>query len=137
MKIFDSWLNQIRELGWDYYFPTVFLCLTGLRPSEACLSLSMLAEKGVKGYYNDQLKALEHFRFKGFLRQTKNCYLSFLSDKVLDLALHYGKPVSWNKIRCKIYQSGLKVRLHELRKVWATKLHDGGISLESVNLLQG
>jgi hypothetical protein len=27
----DSWFNQIRELGWDYYFPTVFMVLTGLR----------------------------------------------------------------------------------------------------------
>jgi hypothetical protein len=98
--------------------------LTGLRPSEACMSLSIVAEQGLEGYYNSKLIALEHFRFNQFLRWTKDCYLSFISENVCEKMLDYGQPVSWNKLCSKIARAGLKVRLHELRKVWATTLHE-------------
>jgi hypothetical protein len=133
----DDWLRQVRDLGWDYYFPIAFMRLTGLRPSEACMSLSLVAEHGSEGYYNKKLNALEHFRFDQFLRRTKNCCLSFISENLRDRMLKYGQPVSWNKLRSKIARAGLKVRLHELKKVWAITLHDHGVALESVTLLQG
>ena len=133
----EVWLGQVKMLGWEYYFPTVFMALTGLRPSEACLSLSMLAEKSGEGYYNKELKALEHFRSKVFLRRTKNAYISFVSERVLEEALAYGKSVSWNKMRSRIRRASLEVRFHDLRKAWATKLHESGIPQESVDLLQG
>ena len=133
----ETWVNATRSLGWEYYFPIVFMMLTGLRPSEACMSLSILSKEGCGNYYNGELGVLEHFRFDSFLRRTKNCYITFVSKETLEKALAYGETTSWNKLRLKVYRSGLKVRFSDLRKTWATTLHENGIPQESVDLLQG
>jgi hypothetical protein len=132
-----QWLDQTSKLGDEYSFPIAYMALTGLRPAEACLSLSTLAEKGTEGYFNKDLRALEHFRFNAFLRGTKNAYLSFLSDSLIERASAYAKPVSLNQLRKKTQRAGLPSRFGDLRKAWARRLRDNGVPQEQIDLLQG
>ena len=83
LSIIDTDLNAV--MGWlktaverlpDKYAATlIFDALTGLRPSEACRSVSLIAELSRKGkldrYFNSELSMLEHFKFPMFLRGSK------------------------------------------------------------------
>jgi hypothetical protein len=58
-----------------------FLALSGVRKTEAKMSFLKIQElakanKLNECYYNTETKLLEHFRFKEFLRGTKNLYVS-------------------------------------------------------------
>ena len=134
----DSWLEEARlHLSWDYWFPIAYTALTGLRASEACLSLSIIAEQGLEHYYNPRKLCLEHFRFQGFLRRTKNAFISIVSDTLLRELENWDKRVTWDKVRSRLKRLGLPCRLQDLRRNHATLLNMNGIPESIVDLLHG
>jgi hypothetical protein len=87
-----EWLfNILSKLPLKYKTALVYQTLTGLRPNEACMSLKLLGvlkeQNKLSDYYDRDLKMLQHFRYKQFLRKSKNAYISFISDSLLENAL--------------------------------------------------
>jgi hypothetical protein len=84
-------------------------------------------------------KALEHFRFPDiFLRETKKCYISFVTDDVLNIVKNIEKvPSSRNAIGKVCQRRGIKTDMHLTRKIFASWLRKEGIQPEIIDLLQG
>ena len=138
----DSWIEILKERAnswlWNY---VVFLGLSGLRPNEAVTALNLIKEGKLGSYLNREFMTLEHFRFsKLFLRNTKKAYVTVLTDKMLLLLENWekeGKRLTYDIVAGKIERLGLKVRLNQLRKNWATFLWKKGIPVELIDLCQG
>jgi len=78
-----------------------------------------------------------HFRYhKEFLRRTKNCYISFVPDDLVD-QIASSQPVSYYAIKCRLHRKGIKLRINELRDHFGTNLRKYGITKEEIDLLQG
>jgi len=137
------WFKEaVQKLPEKYSTVLVFAVVTGLRPDEACKSVKLLSELAEAGrldtYFNAQLNMLEHFRFPGlFIRGCKNCYISFVPQEVLNQILTVKPKVTVNALRKALQKAGLKVRIKDLRKLFATTVRDSGVSEEVVDLLEG
>jgi len=138
----DSWIENLKERadGWLWNY-VVFLGLSGLRPNEAVTALNLIKEGKLGSYLNREFMTLEHFRFsKLFLRNTKKAYVTVLTDKMLLLLENWekeGKRLTYDIVAGKIERLGLKVKLNQLRKNWATLLWKKGIPVELIDLCQG
>ncbi|KYH36136.1 MAG: hypothetical protein AYL29_015360 [Candidatus Bathyarchaeota archaeon B24] len=134
-----NWLSELKvRVEWRYYFPLAYMALTGLRVSEACMSLTLIAEHGVEGYYNPETSCLEHFRFGNlFLRRRKNAFISPVSKHLLSLAESYGTPITYYTLKCKFRRDGVPIRMGELRGFNATWLRTHGIEPELIDMVQG
>jgi len=131
-----KWAETVKSLGWRFYFPTALAFLTGLRAEEVFMVVRRVQQYGLNGYYNPEFEALEHFRFKEFLRVKKNAYLSFISPTVCEALEQFAEETSYNILRKKLHRENLKMRLQEVRRAWATYMR-GFIPSEAVDLLQG
>ena len=144
----EEWLRTaVERLPRKHATTLIFLALTGVRPSEACMSISLIArlvgrEKFGK-YFNRELSMLEHFRFpKLFLRGSKNCYISFVSEDLRDLIFEVAKgferEITYTAMIWGIQKKArLPVRMLQLRKLYATTLREKGVTKEIIDLLQG
>jgi intergrase/recombinase len=138
-----SWLKEtVRRLPGKHSVALRFAVATGLRPDEACKSISLLSELAEANrlceYVNFQYGMLEHFRFPNlFIRGCKNCYISFVPEGLLKHILAVKPKVKVNGLRSAIKKAGLKVRIKDLRKLFATTLREKGISEEVIDLLEG
>jgi len=138
-----SWFKEASEkLPKKYSVALMFAVATGLRPNEACKSISLLSELAeadkLGEYLNAQYGMLEHFRFPNlFIRGCKNCYISFVPEELLKTILAVKPKVKANGLRSAIEKVGLKVRIKDLRKLFATTLRENGISEEVIDLLEG
>lgn len=145
----EEWLRTaVERLPKRQAVTLTFLALTGLRPSEACKSVNLIAELHERGqlekkYFSHELSMLEHFRFpKLFLRRSKNCYISFVSEDPLDLILKVSKrferEITYTAMIWGIQRiAHLPVRMLRLRKLYATTLREKGITKKIIDLLQG
>lgn len=138
-----AWLREaVEKLPKKYSVVLTFAAATGLRPDEACKSIGLLSELAEAGrldtYLNTQFSMLEHFRFPGlFIRGCKNAYISFVPEDVITLLLSVKPKVTVNGLRKALQKGGLKVRIKDLRKLFATTVRDSGVSDEVVDLLEG
>ena len=140
----ERWLRTaIDKLPRRHSATLGFQALTGVRPSEACTAVSLMAElerrNELEKYFNRELLMLEHFRFpRLFLRKSKNCYVSFVREDVLRLTLRAVRGKMTYRAMVQVIQSrGLPVRMLQLRKLYATTLRERGITREIIDLLQG
>jgi intergrase/recombinase len=119
-----------------------FACLTGLRPAEAIESVRLINDKEeFTKYYNPERQALEHFRFPSlFLRQTKKAYISFVTPEILDMVKCFELSItipSYNAIRQTCRRKGVSMDMRYCRKIFASWLHNHGISDVLIDMLQG
>ena len=118
-----------------------FCCLTGLRPAEAVESVMLINDREqFARYYNLERQALEHFRFPSvFLRQTKKAYNSFVTPEMLNM-VRYTESFTiptYNAIRLTCRRKGVYMDMRYCRKIFASWLHNKGISDVLIDLLQG
>jgi hypothetical protein len=117
-----------------------FLAVSGLRKNEALTSFNMIIELNSKGklceYYNEELSVLEHFKYKIFLRKTKNAYISFISPQLIK-EISTSQPVSYNAVHCRFSRRKIKLRLKELRSYHNSYLRKNGVISELVDILSG
>ncbi len=118
-----------------------FLLHSGLRPeSEGILAFNLIIqlsrESKLSEYYNDELNCLCHYKYKQFLRKTKNAYLTFISADMINEIVN-SKPIVETRLRASIESHKLTVRLKEFRKYNNTFLINHGFSELEVNLLSG
>ena len=140
----DSMVSKVEEMirGIPRIYGEVvrFACLTGLRPSEACESVSFIVDPTVKHYYNPQQQCLEHFRFPSvFLRPTKKTFISYLSRDNYHAIASLGckNPPTWNVIRSACKRRKINMNMRLCRKVFASWLIQSGIDSTTVDMLQG
>ena len=117
-----------------------FLTISGLRKGEAINSFNLIIELAKEGklneYYDFGLQSLEHFRFKKFLRRTKNVFFSFIPEDLI-WKISSCRPINETWIKRRLRENGLKIRMNELRSYFATFMLKNGLLREEVDLLQG
>ena len=117
-----------------------FMLLSGLRKTEGMQAFNLIIERykenKLSEYFNDELSMLEHYKYKQFLRNTKNAYITIMpKDFVMQIA--NSKPVSYSAIHCCLYRKHLRLRLKELRSYYASVMVRHNIISEEVDILQG
>jgi intergrase/recombinase len=139
---FDTMLLRIKEMMrlLSPFMSKIirFACLIGLRASEVVESVRLInsADEFPK-YYNCSRSALEHFRFNQFQRQTKKCYISFVTPEMLSIVEKLDNVPTYNQVRLACSKAGIKCDLRFARKIFASWLHQCGISDIMIDLLQG
>jgi intergrase/recombinase len=115
-----------------------FGCLVGLRASETleCVKLINDREAFTK-YYNPNRQALEHFRYKQFIRQTKKAYISFVTSEMLNIVQNLDKVPTKNAITHACQRRHIPMDMYLTRKIFASWLRKEGIQPEVVDILQG
>ena len=117
-----------------------FLVLSGLRVSEGIDSFNLIIELSKNNkldeYYNRELEILEHYKYKQFLRNSKNVYITVI-PKELVVTIAGSKPVHYITIRKHLTKIGLGSRFKELRQQYATFMVRHDLIREEVDLLQG
>ncbi|MEO9294184.1 MAG: integrase [Nitrososphaera sp.] len=119
----------------DYANILRFDVLTGLRPTEALMSVGLVRKGG--DYYNRERRMLEHFKYPDlFLRRTKKCYISLVDAATLDIAKAAGE-YSYMGLQSMLVRHGVPSHTKFCRKLFATHLRMKGIEPELIDLLQG
>jgi hypothetical protein len=137
-----KWLKESSPILSDSENTFLRFCLySGLRKSEAITSFNRIIELNNKGllneYYDKNLNCLLHFKYpKDFIRRTKNCFITFITDDLLKQICN-SQPVSYNAIRKRLERKNVKCRINELRDYFGTYLLQHGILEAEINLCQG
>jgi intergrase/recombinase len=140
-KDLAEWYTKVYEiLANNEKLYLRFMLLSGLRVTEGVQSFNLIIalhkQNKLDEYFNEDLNILEHFRFKQFLRNTKNAFISIVpKDLVMEIAQN--KPVSYYAIHKFLERRRIRLGFKELRSYYATYLAKHGIISEIVDLLQG
>ena len=117
-----------------------FTLFVGLRKEEAIKSFNKIIElkreNKLAEYYNEELNCLTHFKYKDFIRKTKNCFISFIPENLIR-EIANNEPITYEQIRKRLQRHKMKVRINELRDYFGTFLLQPGILEPEINLLQG
>jgi len=139
---FNTMVDWIKKAIDEYpRFSSIlkFNVLTGLRPTEAIESFSLLMDHRKREVYlsKDQ-RMMEHFKFPDiFLRKTKKAFVSLVTDNMFDLINTQKESLNYDKIRLTFLRNNQKFYMSYCRKVFATFLRSEGIEPEIIDLLQG
>jgi len=138
-----EWYNKATRVldDTDLSLYLKFVAMSGLRKSEAIESFNLMIElhdkENLNNYYNEEPETVEHFRYPNlFFRRTKNVFISMI-PKNLIMQIVQCEPVTYEKIRKRLYRRGLNVRIGELRDYYGTFMVRHGLIKEEVDLLQG
>jgi hypothetical protein len=135
------WIKQIQPLISDSEKLFLrFLAVTGLRRTEAINSFNMVIDLNSNGklgeYYNIELNVLEHYKYKVFLRGTKNTYISFVSKELVD-QICLSQKISYYAFHSRLNRKHIPLRFKELRSYHNSYLRKQGIISELVDVLAG
>ena len=142
-KDIKLWLfSALEKLPKDAASTLAFLSLTGFRVVEACNSISLINQLSNQNrldtYLDDELMMLQHFRYpRIFLRNSKNTFISFVSKELLNLILQVKPNLNHDDLKSRLRKRNLRIRLKDLRKLYATFLRNRGIPSEFIDILQG
>jgi hypothetical protein len=67
-----------------------------------------------KQSYNSELSVLERYKYKVFLRGTKNAYISFVSKEVID-QICLSQKISYYALHSRLNRKHIHLRFKELR----------------------
>jgi len=132
-----AWLEDVcSKLPTSYGNILLYNTLTGLRPDEACKSISLI-HKEEHNYLKKDIMALEHFKYpEFFIRRTKKAYISIVTVPILELA-RQSSVCGYNALRLALKRRSLNMNMAYCRKIYATNLRMNGIEQEIIDLLQG
>jgi intergrase/recombinase len=133
-----EWVRDtISKMPEPYYNIIVYNTLTGLRPTEACVSLS-LVQNDLENYYNKEKSFLEHFKYPElFIRRTKKAYISIINDSIIEIAKKSYRKPSYNALKLVLRRRKLDAHMYYSRKIFATYLRNNGVEQEVIDILQG
>jgi len=141
----DSLLNWYRDavnvLNDNEKLYLRFMLLSGLRKNEGIESFNLIIDLSKQNklnqYWNEELSTLEHFKFKQFLRHSKNAYISIIPKELL-IEISNSNRVSYAMIRKRLDRNNLKLRIKELRSYWASYMVKNKILIsEEADVCQG
>ena len=132
-----SWLKDVcSKLPQSYSNILLYNAITGLRPDEACKSISLI-HKEEHNYIKKDVMTLEHFKYPEiFIKRTKRAYISVVTDSILKLAKQ-SSVCGYNALRLAIKGRALDMNMSYCRKIFADSLRMNGIEQEIIDLLQG
>ena len=118
-----------------------FAKITGIRMAEAVNSFNLILElhreNKLNDYYDKSLNVLMHFKYpKMFIRNTKNCYISFVPETLLNEIVN-SETLDYNAIHNNLHKNNLKSRISELRDMFGSYLIHHQILQQEIDLLQG
>lgn len=132
-----AWLlDALRILPSQAGNVLLYNTLTGLRPSEAILSIKLIKTDPDR-YINKETGMLENFRYPNlFIRKTKKSYLTAYDDSILEVARGAGSYKSWKAIRSLLKRRGMEaVHLKYCGAIFATYLRKyGGLEQEVIDV---
>jgi len=136
----STMINMYREMyeaaGREYQPYLKYVLLTGLRASEALISMKLVREREVE-YVNYELMTLEHYRYPEiFIRKVKRAYVSVVDEDIIQTAREW-RTRTYNALRIRLRRRGLSLKLHLGRKIHASILRREGIDSETIDLLHG
>jgi len=119
----------------------LFALISGMRRSEVINSFNLIIVLGKQGklsdYYNDELQALEHFRYrKLFLRGKKNVFFSFIPKEFVNKISQCSK-VSISTLKRRRLKHGLSAQFQGVREYYATFMLQHKLLQQEVDILQG
>jgi hypothetical protein len=114
-----AWVKQIQPLISDSEKLFLrFLAITGLRRTEAITSFNMVIDLNANGklgeYYNPELNVLEHYKYKVFLRGTKNAYISFVPKELIE-QICLSQKISYYAFHSRLNRKQIPLRFKEFR----------------------
>jgi intergrase/recombinase len=117
-----------------------YCLMTGLRRSECVLNFNKIIELSkankLNDYYDSNLNCLLHFKYREFIRGTKNCLISFVKPELIN-QISNARPIRNRAFRHSLDDNNIKCRIKELRKFYATFMLQHGILEGETNMLQG
>jgi intergrase/recombinase len=136
-----EWYNQTLPYLRDNEKLFLKYCLfSGIRRSEAILSFNKIIElhkaNKLNEYYDSNLNCLLHFKYKEFIRGSKNCLITFIRPDFINQIVN-SQPINNRALRHSLDDHKIKCRIKELRRFYATFMLQHGILEGEVNLLQG
>jgi intergrase/recombinase len=136
-----KWYNETLPYFRDNEKLFLKYCLfSGLRRGEVILSFNKVIELSSKGllseYYDKNLSCLLHFKYREFIRGSKNCLITFVKESFIN-EIANSKPISDRGLHNRMFRQNIKCRVKELRRYYATFMLQHGILEGEVNLLQG
>jgi Archaeal phage integrase len=136
-----TWVKQIQPLtsNSEKLFLR-FLAATGLRRTEVITSFNMVIDLSTDGklgdYYNPELRVLEHYKYKVFLRGTKNAYISFVPKELIE-QICLSQKISYYAFHSRLNRKHIPLRFKEFRSYHNSYLRKQGIISELVDVLAG
>lgn len=110
--------------------------LVGLRPAEACQSISLVHNELDK-YLNKHTMILDHYKYPStFIRNSKKAFISIVNEDIISLAKN-ANNCGYNALRNDLRRRKLEVHMGYCRKIVGTYLRIKGIEPETIDLLQG
>ena len=137
----NEWVTEINKvLRPNERLLIKYARLSGLRKSEAIDSFNLIIklsqQNKLSDYINPDNGIIEHFRFKQFLRGTKNAFISIVPDSLI-AEIAQSSPVTSPQIIKKLQRAGIKTRINELRDYYGTWLVRHGVIKEEQDLICG
>src|SRR5581483_1428597 len=132
-----QWLKDVcRKIPEEYANILIFNTLTGLRPSEACQSISLI-QTDLSNYMKKEEGVLEQWKYPDlFIRNSKKAFISLVDDNVIQIAMN-ANNCGYTALSSYLKRRGLKMRMGHCRKIFATYVRMNGVEQEIVDLLQG
>jgi hypothetical protein len=137
-----QWLEQtLPYLRENEQLLAKFLKLSGLRVSEGIASfnlcIKLARENRISEYYDNDLNVLCHFKYpKLFIRRSKACYITFITQEFLSKICN-SEIVTYAQIRKRLERNKIPMRFNELRDIFGTHLVNNGILEIEQNLVCG
>jgi Archaeal phage integrase len=132
-----KWIKDVcKQLPAHYANILGYCTLTGLRPTEAFSSISLI-KSDLDNYLDKDKMILEHVKYPQiFIRRTKKAYISIVNESIIQIAVET-RQSNYNSMRCYFRRKKIPFKFNYCRKIFATYLRMQGIEQEIIDLLQG
>jgi len=132
-----KWLQDVcQKIPIGYANILIYATLVGLRPTEACQSISLIhTDLGI--YLNKDLMVLEHLRYPDiFIRNSKKAFVSIVNEDIISYAKN-ANNCGYNALRNFLKRHKLDMQMSYCRKIFGRYLRMQAIESETIDLLQG
>jgi hypothetical protein len=132
-----SWLkNAIVQIPKPYANILIYNTLTGLRPAEACQSITLI-QNDMQNYLKRDKMILEHYRYPAtYIRNSKKAFISIVDDTIIKIGQEAAN-CGYNALRNYLVRRKLGMNMSYCRKIFATFMRTKGVEQETIDLLQG
>ena len=133
-----KWVKDVCKQLPKYYGNILIYCsLTGLRPTEAFSSISLI-KSDLDKYLDKDKMILEHIRYPEiFIRKTKKAYISIVNELIIQIAKDTKEKSSATILYIVILTEKIPFNFNYCRKIFATYLRTNGVEQEVIDLFQG
>jgi len=120
-----KWIRHVKSKVPELSDFIDLMAITGLRLIEAVqcynLIIELAKQRKLNEYYNEEKKALEHFRFKElFIRRTKKVFVSFVPKEFVERIAENPKLSSVYVVKKTVQDRVGKQRFGDIRELHAT-----------------